>query len=604
MTLRLVGSFFLFLVAACGQPAGAPLSESDPGAGPGEISQLAAVPPAETPPAGASAAIISTQTAPGRKAEPTQVMQPLSEIGAISPVTGSGEQDQPTSNLATGSDGAKSGRGEAQPPSEQDIPGGPQVSIECGSPTTTASAPIYCGFQFQGSVEGARWSAPGGSPSHGNGADFQTSFPNQGQYAVHLEACGRLGCVTASNEFQVVGSVDQGVNGPTKDHVDSGEAGIRRDQPDGKWSGLYSLPPCSQSTLLTLPPLDQDAYQVIIPLGLLTTPQHVLPTSHIYYHLKRKFGDSGGDREANPPVVADVRAPGNIRILEINYTIANKDGELWYRDYDLLFAPCRDRLFELIHVSTLNPELNRLLDATQPFSCDDYGSVESRYTYCKTKVQLDITTGTVLGTTGGKVSAALDLEAYDLSAPPLAFANRDRYRSDLDLRLHVTCPLDGFTAPARAEQIVRMGGYDGRPRTESPVCGRVMQDVPGTAQGNWFTGPLDRPANWTQEMALVHDHVDPSLAAISIGGTVMEMGVWLFLPEDGGLINREFSQVVPDGRIYCYQGAVSSQFGQGNPKFPGRLLIRMDTEQSMSVERQDGPCQNGVGLVEPVVYQR
>ena len=131
-----------------------------------------------------------------------------------------------------------------------------------------------------------------------------------------------------------------------------------------------------------------------------------------------------------------------------------------------------------------------------------------------------------------------------------------------------------------------------------------MQDVPGTAQGNWFTGSLDRPATWAQEMALVHDHIDPTLAAISIGGTVMEMGVWLFPPEQAGLINREFSQVKPDGRIYCYQGALSSQYGQENPEFPGRLLIRMDKPESMSVERQDGSCQNGAGFIDPVVYQR
>ncbi|PKB64020.1 MAG: hypothetical protein BZY80_04360 [SAR202 cluster bacterium Io17-Chloro-G2] len=478
------------------------------------------------------------------------------------------------------------------------------MSIECGTPTAVALAPIYCGFKFKGSVERARWSAPGGSPSQGNGSNFQTSFLTGGGHTVHLEACGRLGCVTASREILVVAPADLGVNGPTTDASNSREAEARRGEANGKWSGLYSLPQCSQSTLLTLPPLEQDAYEVIIPLGLLTTPQHILPTSHIYYHLKRKFGDSGGDREANPPAVAQVRAPGNIRILEINYTVANKDGELWYRDYDLVFAPCRDRLFEFIHVSTLNPELTRLLESAEPSQCDEYGSVESQYRYCQTSVQLDITTGTVLGTTGGTVSAALDLEAYDLSAPPLAFANPDRYFSDLDLRLHVTCPLDGFTPQARAEQIGRMGGYDGRPRTHAPVCGRVMQDVPGTVQGNWFTGSFDGHTNWEQEMALVHDHIDPTLAAISIGGSVMDMGVWLFPPEQRGLINREFSQVKPDGRIYCYQGGLSSEFGQKYPEFPGRLLIRMETEESMSVERQDGSCENGLGFSDPVVYQR
>lgn len=72
--------------------------------------------------------------------------------------------------------------------------------------------------------------------------------------------------------------------------------------------------------------------------------------------------------------MADVRASGNIGILGINSTVANKDGELWYGDYDVYFAPCRDLLFELIHVSTLNPELMRLLEAAEPSQCDEYGS--------------------------------------------------------------------------------------------------------------------------------------------------------------------------------------------------------------------------------------
>ena len=49
---------------------------------------------------------------------------------------------------------------------------------------------------------------------------------------------------------------------------------------------------------------------------------------------------------------------------------------------------------------------------------------------------------------------------------------------------------------------------------------------------------------------------------------------------------------------------VSSQSGQVKPAFPGRLLIRMETEVSMSVERQHGSCQDGLGFVAPVVYLR
>ena len=220
-----------------------------------------------------------------------------------------------------------------------------------------------------------------------------------------------------------------------------------------------------------------------------------------------------------------------------------------------------------------------------------------------------MTVGTVIGTTGGKVSAALDLEAYDLAAEPLAFANPDRYFSDLDLRLKVVCPFDGFTPEARAEQMSRIGRYDGQPRTEEPLCGEVMQDVPGTAQGNWFTGSFGGQSDWSQELSLVHDHIDPTKSAISVGGTIMESGLWLFDAEDAGAedagaVNRDFAQVVLDGRVYCYQGGVSTQGGQSPSTFPGRLLISLTSRTEMLVEHQAGNCGQLPDFVNPVTYQR
>ena len=87
-------------------------------------------------------------------------------------------------------------------------------------------------------------------------------------------------------------------------------------------------------------------------------------------------------------------------------------------------------------------------------------------------------------------------------------------------------------------------------------------------------------------MALVHDNVDPTLTAISIGGTVSSAGVWLFAPESTGLVNRDFS-------------AVSAEGGQTPAPFPGRLLISLNNDTEMLVERQDGDCTDVTrGLVE------
>lgn len=79
--------------------------------------------------------------------------------------------------------------------------------------------------------------------------------------------------VTVSKVFLVAASLDLSDIGPATDPGISGiagnygEAGNRTGGRDGVWDGLYSLPQCSQSTLLALPHLDRDAYQAIEPLG-------------------------------------------------------------------------------------------------------------------------------------------------------------------------------------------------------------------------------------------------------------------------------------------------------------------------------------------------
>jgi len=261
-------------------------------------------------------------------------------------------------------------------------------------------------------------------------------------------------------------------------------------------------------------------------------------------------------------------------------------------------------MYQFLHVSTLIPELEKLFEAGLTGRCDEYGDSQSQYRLCQSAVQLDVPVGTVLGTTGGKVSAALDLEAYDLDGPSLGYANPARFGSEFDLRLKVTCPFDGFTAEVRDRQLARMGDYGQQSRTAEPRCGEVMQDIPGTSQGNWYTGETGAHANWSQELALVHDNVDPDLAAISIGGTVTGAGVWLFRPESSGLINRDFPDVSADGRTYCYQGAMTDQGGQIPTPFPGRLLISLTSDTEMLVEQQDGACADGAAFVDPVTYRR
>jgi len=62
----------------------------------------------------------------------------------------------------------------------------------------------------------------------------------------------------------------------------------------------------------------------------------------------------------------------------------------------------------------------------------------------------------------------------------MAYANPSRYN-----QRHVVCPFDLFVGSLRDSFLTRFGGPGG-PRTIAPVCGTVMQDQAGTAQGNWL----------------------------------------------------------------------------------------------------------------------
>ena len=368
-----------------------------------------------------------------------------------------------------------------------------------------------------------------------------------------------------------------------------------------EYPGLLSLPECGPDTLLTKAPLADDSYQMIIPLGLLTVPQHVLPTSHVYYHL---VSDSAGGQSGGTAAVTEVWAPGNIRILGVNSSESTGGPRGDYIDYDVMFAPCRSQMFQFLHVSTLVPELQGLFEAGLAGDCNEYGSGQAQYRLCHSEVEWDVPVGGLLGTTGGKVSNALDLEAYDLEMASLEYVNPDRFGPPPDLRLKIVCPFDGFTVEIRDAQLARMGDYDQQLRTAEPRCGEVMQDIAGTAQGNWYTGEPGPQTNWSQELALVHDNVDPAMAAISIGGTVADSGVWFFPAENGGLVNRDFSEVSVDGQTYCYEGAMTDQSSQYSTVFPGRLLISLTAEAEMAVEQQNGNCSDGLDFVDPVFYKR
>ena len=213
----------------------------------------------------------------------------------------------------------------------------------------------------------------------------------------------------------------------------------------------------------------------------------------------------------------------------------------------------------------------------------------SEYEHCTAQVDIRVRAGTRIGTAGGKSSAALDFGSDDIRAPTPFVAN-PHHNYDLT----ATCAVSYYQgALKKALQSLLGPGQVGVRETHG--CGHPFQDRLGTLQGDWYRGP-PQVANYdiSRQLALVHVNFDPTIEAISFGGSIAPQGELQFTPSHVGRINRSFSEVTPGLTIYCYQG-------QG---VAGRILIQLVTSTTLIIEHQSTSCSMGIAFTSPFHYQR
>jgi hypothetical protein len=204
-----------------------------------------------------------------------------------------------------------------------------------------------------------------------------------------------------------------------------------------------------------------------------------------------------------------------------------------------------------------------------------------------------VSPSTILGEVGD-LQGNFDLGAFDYRTQ-LSYANPWRYGNpeaeglQRSRSLSIICPIELFDEETKSRL------YEKVFRTVDPICGEVMQDIGGTLQGNWFQGESDprNPASWDGQLAFVHDNNDPSKLVISIGGFFTDSGKWEFMPLTSGYTNRRFSDVRPDGNIYCYSSAES-----------GRILVQLASPLELSIEHQSETCSDDIQFRNPVIYRR
>jgi len=346
--------------------------------------------------------------------------------------------------------------------------------------------------------------------------------------------------------------------------------------------------------LFDYPPLALTDFDTIVPLGNLNPPSHTFPTDHIYFYLLR----SDPSNHNSAPLVVPVYSPGRIWITGVA-TSEHVSAIPPYIDYSLYFSPCRQVRGYFLHVQSLEPALLEKIGSFDDDHCNTYETGGQTYRRCsKWDLKVEIQSGEVIGSAGGQAGQnALDMGAYDARVAPLEYVNPSVFYTDRDGfdLLHIVCPMDYYAEELRVELLSRFGGWGDDLRTVEPICGQVEQDEPGTVQGKWYLPGEPVPFPEDPHIALVHDNVDPTIGAFSVGNSLpsLKSGVYFFNPVNEGFVNRDFDQVVADDDIYCYELYVSGG-GHAPRSVPSIILIHLITDTTLRIEAQSASsCGSG-----------
>jgi hypothetical protein len=202
---------------------------------------------------------------------------------------------------------------------------------------------------------------------------------------------------------------------------------------------------------------------------------------------------------------------------------------------------------------------------------------------------------------------------YDYNKPALEFINPARYYDD---SVHTACFADYYTSDLKTKYLAKMGGYANQKGSDQQefvhpienICGKVMWDIVGTAAGNWFKNPVSRVGitDDNNALVLIHDNLQSELAKLSMA----DVTSFTFTPMHQGVINREFSEVKADGKVYCYQSSDNTtdnyidKDGKIVTKEATKYLLELVDDTHLKSESQSGICSASESFKNPFTYER
>jgi hypothetical protein len=269
-------------------------------------------------------------------------------------------------------------------------------------------------------------------------------------------------------------------------------------------------------------------------------------------------------------------------------------------NYQVFVYPCREVRLYFGHIASLSEKLMAALGASEP-ACSSTVETSATFTRCRhERLLIPLESGETFGM--GPDTAGVDFGLIDFRRSAAGFIVPEHYDYFYP---YYASPLEYFTPDARQDLESKTGSVFGdRLRTAEPIGGTYMQDLPGTAQGNWFFPGIylrDAP-DVSPLLALAHDYVDPSQPLFSIGTSIqgVSAGLYTFQIENQGLVNRDFSEVRADGQTYCYENFSQERPAGGMPvgQLSGILLVSMPSDTTLKIEAVEGrSCQESTGWV-------
>jgi hypothetical protein len=304
----------------------------------------------------------------------------------------------------------------------------------------------------------------------------------------------------------------------------------------------------------------------------MSSPNHVVPAWHSSF--ARKVPG-----ETRPPAPVVFPSSGTVTLI---FAVDFPSGQ---HGYQIRYSPCGDVIAYFNHLGAVSDKLLSAV-AASPGNCRDVGDgIRS----CQHATSVQVQMGEAIGMSDD--TAGVDFGLIDYRMPPAAFVNPSHYTRDF---FYYASPVGYFTPALRSVMESRLASYDGRvPRTAEPRGGTYMQDLAGTAQGNWFTPGQNFatvPPSEDTMIALARDYIAPEQPVFSFGqrNSPLKAGIFSFPVEAAGRVNRDFSAVTADGLIYCYDRFLGGQTRGGIPLSQpgGIILVSLSSATTLRVEIQ------------------